>query len=293
MPSYYSVFQYLPDPVAGERINFGVIVFGEKGVKSRFLVDWRRVRCFADGRVDFLQEFVKDWQRTSSPQNKLPGLPWKVTIDEKYIRETVASWGGSIQITEPRGSLAKNEDELLNTLTQRFLKEPGHTRRAFRTRSTAASIAYRGLDAVVRDKLGDASEGVLKRDHEVKGKLERHQLDVCLTVDGVNTIDIPEGYVACAHALSFEGPDSRERHDQTSLSYFAFEDIRREYPGLPLGMLVLPPKGKSKDYDRASWLFKGLNAEIIVEEAYPEWARYVSDMIPKFIVSDIAHRQAV
>ncbi len=46
MASFYTVVQYVPDPVTDERVNIGVIVAAEDTVQSRFLSNWRRVKQF-------------------------------------------------------------------------------------------------------------------------------------------------------------------------------------------------------------------------------------------------------
>src|SRR5579885_3191655 len=40
MASFYTVVQYVPDPVADERINAGVIVFSRDRVAARFVKNW-------------------------------------------------------------------------------------------------------------------------------------------------------------------------------------------------------------------------------------------------------------
>jgi len=37
MASYYSIIQYVPNPIANERINIGVLIFDEKEIKVNFL----------------------------------------------------------------------------------------------------------------------------------------------------------------------------------------------------------------------------------------------------------------
>ena len=62
MTSHYSIVQYVPDPIADERINVGVIATGENGtVRVRFLGHWQRVHQFGRGDVSFLQEFARYW----------------------------------------------------------------------------------------------------------------------------------------------------------------------------------------------------------------------------------------
>ena len=59
MASRYSVIQYVPNPIADERINIGVLAFNEQVVKVHFLSRWDRVRDFGQVKdIDFLQNFA-------------------------------------------------------------------------------------------------------------------------------------------------------------------------------------------------------------------------------------------
>jgi hypothetical protein len=45
MPARYSVIQYLPDPATDERINFGVLAFGDGDhLYARFVRNWSFLR---------------------------------------------------------------------------------------------------------------------------------------------------------------------------------------------------------------------------------------------------------
>lgn len=58
MVSRYSVIQYVPDAIANERINIGVLVFDEQVVRVKFLSKWNRVVHFApNSDISFLMDF--------------------------------------------------------------------------------------------------------------------------------------------------------------------------------------------------------------------------------------------
>ena len=50
MPSRYSIIQYVPNPIADERIHIGVLAFDENLVKVSFLKNWQRVKDFGGDR---------------------------------------------------------------------------------------------------------------------------------------------------------------------------------------------------------------------------------------------------
>ncbi len=68
MASRYSIIQYVPNPIADERINIGIVAFNDQLVKTRFVKSWKRVRCFAtdESDIDYLQEFTANMQKLAS-----------------------------------------------------------------------------------------------------------------------------------------------------------------------------------------------------------------------------------
>lgn len=73
MSAYYTVVQYVPDPVTDERVNIGVIAFDRGVVRSRFLRNWRRIQQFGSENLAFIKEFVQRVLRSSSLEVPLPG----------------------------------------------------------------------------------------------------------------------------------------------------------------------------------------------------------------------------
>src|SRR6266700_2867713 len=51
MPTTYTVVQYVPDPIADERLNVGVIAVSGGRARSRFLTNWRRAERFGNASV--------------------------------------------------------------------------------------------------------------------------------------------------------------------------------------------------------------------------------------------------
>ena len=51
MATFYSVIQFVPDPVADERMNAGVVVFGNGRILVRFVENWGRLQRFSNQDV--------------------------------------------------------------------------------------------------------------------------------------------------------------------------------------------------------------------------------------------------
>ena len=60
MAAFYSVIQFVPDPVADERINAGVVVFDGEKVRAHFIDNWGRLQRFGNKDVGFLKQFARE-----------------------------------------------------------------------------------------------------------------------------------------------------------------------------------------------------------------------------------------
>src|SRR5215216_2591135 len=129
MPAFYTVVQYVPNPIADERINVGVVVFADGQLRSRFLRDWGRVSRFAQEEIGYVREFA-DWVGDAAVQSAvglvtaaLPGFSPPFRADEQTIRRIAEEWSNSIQLTAPQPSL-EDPDTLLQSMAQTHLREP-------------------------------------------------------------------------------------------------------------------------------------------------------------------------
>src|SRR4051794_19732972 len=115
MPAFYSVVRYVPDVVANERLNIGVLVFGDGRVRSQFLENWSRVRSFGAENIGFLKAFACDVAKMS----------------EEDVRRISETWMHSIQLTQPAGSLFSPNDLLVDA-AGRFLRQSESVGREYR-----------------------------------------------------------------------------------------------------------------------------------------------------------------
>jgi Protein of unknown function (DUF3037) len=262
MPSYYSVVQYVPDPVADERINVGVIVFGDGVVRSRFLRSWRRVQALSGTDVTFLREFVGAVATWAPEQRDLPGIAEVREVTGSALRAMAGHWINSIQFSEPRASLAA-PDAVMADIAARFLKEPTPRRRGFRDRRAAAQAAYIQLRAALQQVAGPQTHAVLARYVKVAGRFDEHRFDI--SVQNGRTI-------LAAQGLSFEVPASRELEKEVDAVAWAIDDVHRAAESPALAVVALPPKSRSRVFDRAVNVFRGLGATVVQEDEIGAWA---------------------
>lgn len=167
MSAHYTIVQYVPDPTADERVNFGVITWDDEQALSRFVGDWRRVKAFGGEDVRFLKEFARSISEKTSGALRLPELGDEIQL--QALKKMVAEWSYSIQFTDPRGSL-KNAEALLGEVSGLFLRElPKPVRRHARTRKAAVRIAHDSLFTAIQERAADEVEEIVKRNETVEG----------------------------------------------------------------------------------------------------------------------------
>lgn len=266
MASFYTIVRYVPDPIADERTNIGVIVFGEGQVRSRFITNWQRAQSLGGEDLSFLKSFGRLVQQAASAQKPLlPDIP---SWSEEVVKRIAGRWHNSIQISEPRGSL-KSPDALLKEVTDLYLRLNTRPRKtgSYQTKRTAVTRGRRSIAAAVERRFGPgAAEGLLQGNKSVPGKFDQHAFDIVLK-NGT--------YLLAAQGLSFQLPDPSSIDTEIEVTAWAIDDVHKQYPTLPLAVLAVPPLSHSSKFDRAEKIFRGLGAELITvwgDDALTDWA---------------------
>jgi len=263
-PSHYTVVQYLPNPLSGERLNVGLIAWGGGRIAARFIEDWRRVHNFGGEDIEFIRDFARRVEEATDDQSTLAGLGDARRFDEEHLRKIVGTWMHSIQLSEPRTSL-KTPTELLDELVPVFLRSV-HRRagKKLRDRRSAAAMVAHSLWACVTQVTGKAPQDLFKRNHAIKGKLDQHAFDAVIANGRP---------LFAAHGLSFEIAETRILGLEVDATAFAITDVRAAHPKFPLAVLTLPPIRKSTLFDKAQKVFGGLDAEVVEsQEKMDKWA---------------------
>lgn len=275
MPSYYTVVQYVPDPIIDERINIGVIVAGEGRLRSRFLQNWRRVRSFGAENIAFLQDFANQLTKAGDAGVVQTGESGVWRLDEEALKRMAWRWINSIQFTPPLASL-DDPDKLISDLASRFLHQQQRVRPALRTKRTAVKIAVHGIEAALMRHVGDKAQELVKRDRPVEGQFARHQFDVA----------VENGKLFCAvQGLSFEVKDPESLSTQLGDMYWAIDDVRKRDKGLPLAVVTLPPKTEPRQYREARRIFRGLGASVVAEDEVERWATDIAKRAAKELLA--------
>jgi len=238
MAQYYSVVQFVPNPLTDERVNIGVIVFDDSGQRdSRFLENWSRVSSFG-GHAPALQAVAREIAEAALT----PGS----------VEEMSARWRHSVQLTAPRASLAPMNrllDDMSETmLVQRPKRSPNQAKlqvvRAART-SFERAFANLGRDQDISvDPRGD-----------VVGLHATHEVD--LTVSNGHLL-------LAAKAVSFARKPGRDIERDISATAWTIEDLRQGAQNFTVAVLVAPPDDtKRADFREGARLFRDLQAEVL------------------------------
>lgn len=121
--TFYCILQYVPYPIANERINIEVLVFNDRDIKFQALKNWKRVHNFGKENLDFLYDFVERMHEWNKKGLLFPGDDKLHLSRMERMRELSNSWMNSIQFTQPHPSLA-SIDKLLMDIVEDFLIEP-------------------------------------------------------------------------------------------------------------------------------------------------------------------------
>ena len=277
MPAKYSVIQYVPDPIADERVNIGVVVFDKYNVLVRFLKRWTRVKRFARiVDVEFLERFASECIEAASPDLLLPSFERFPKLDGERILTMAHSWRNSIQLTEPRGSI-KSVDDLLSEMATRFLVEQNRTTRDYRDKQAAARIVRAKIRVLLNERFGPTEAKTL--------------LDTDGSLDGANTFHHFDAVVRngapyfAVDALSFELPRATNLDLQINAKAFSLVDVLANRPKLPIGIFTLPPTNAQTPlaslYHETVKTYTSIGVNILTEDTVTGWTKDMLNLIPR------------
>jgi hypothetical protein len=272
MASKYSVIQYVPDPIADERINFGVLAFDDQTVRVEFLHHWDRVRCFSKTDTSFLHDFAKQMKESAESGLLFPSDKANNEIPPHERLESFALESmNSIQFTQPRASL-RDVESLIENVTAKFLVDKPKVKSNGRDRQYAARITT----SKIREAFNEYFSANNKKwkdyfKHDLSGQKGKHDFDV-VVANGTP-------YLA-AHGISFEVQVNQLLIESV---YWRVDDIKEQMPDFPIAVIALPPKHDSGDrqdrkrlenlYQKSTEILRGMNTQVLDESEVEPWAK--------------------
>jgi hypothetical protein len=263
MASFYTVIQFVPDPVADERINAGVIVFDGERVRTHFTENWGRLQRFGNKDVGFLKQFAREL--TERCRDGLLGG----RVTEEAIREMAKTWKSSIQLTPPRGSLLDLE-ALLRDAEDRFLAHDSRASTRPFTRHHMKKFAIEAALLAFVQKGGPEARRLVKRDFSIAGEVEDHPFSLAIA-NGRPLV--------AAEVFSFVGTDQKAQDKDVRAMAWAFGDVRKRHSNLTLAALVLRGEEPTPAFDDAQKIFGSLGVEVVPKDSVDVWADGVADRV--------------
>jgi hypothetical protein len=294
MVSYYTVVHCVPDPFADERMNVGVVVFGDGRVRSRFLRRWDRVEQFAGKEIaayarSFADRFALASKSSSEGevQRPLKGPLAGRRIDEARLRDMMQDASNAVQFSSAQSSL-REPDDLLVELARLFLVEHSTPSHRLRDRRHAAEIAVSSLEAAVQERFNlDSAKKLVKSPYEIAGTVNlSYKVDAAVTNGHV--YDVVE-------AFSFERIDLDQLKSDVINALLGFKDIRDRNKNVGrFDILALRPRKELDDWRQMDQVLaemagacKRAGATLVPNDEAEDWATEVARTIPIDAVSHI------
>lgn len=264
MTSYYSVIKYVPDPIADESINVGVIAFSGSNVKLHISSNLGRAQAFAKKNSNTLIKALSDIQKML-----LAGH-----LSESSIQRLSESWINQVQFTQPRFS-SKSVDELLVDITSMFLlsedveiinRRPG--------KRSAVKLAVDSITSQLRLRFKTSkseARKLIRLDYPAVGKLESHDLDLAI-VNGV----LRTGAVA----INFNQENKSQLRRDIDATAFALEDMRKINKRTPFFVIGFSQVDDQSEMSRAIALFNNWKISIVTENKIPIWSEQLVRDLP-------------
>ncbi len=293
MPSFYSVVHCVPDPFADERINIGVVVFGDGRVRSRFLQRWDRVERFAGKEIAghaqaFARRFVQSAVSSAEgeTQKVIAGPIGVARIDEARLTRMIADMGNTVQFS-PAQSSTLMPGELLDEIARAMLAEGVQQAPRTRDRRHAADLAVNALRSAVTQRFDPLSaDKLVKPQYKISGRVvPTYQVSAAVTNGRV--YDVVE-------AFSFELSDADRLRNEIYQALLGFGDMRALDPEIGrFDVLAIRPRADLQGFqemERAlidvSAACSRAGARLVTDDEADDWAREVVEVVPS---SAIAH----
>lgn len=259
----YSVVQFVPDPIAGEAVNLGVIAWDDGGIKTEVIKDWRRISSFAYSDIGFLRDFVKTFSRLSSNQARLPGLLGDKPLNPADLEQLIEGWKNSIQFTPIRTSM-KSAADLSRDLAKIFIKTKTPIRRKF-VKSKAVKFATGVFYELFESRVGINVEKYVFNGEPIQGKLDSHQFDVVVKNGKL---------ITALDTLSFASQNPKEIIRDIDATAWKLQDVKKKYKLVPL--CVMAVKSDLADVHvitKARAIFSELDTKLVEQSELKNWVR--------------------
>lgn len=257
--TFYTLLQLVPNPMADERINLGVIAYNEEKTVCSFIRDFRRVKVLSGYRdTSFFEDLFNSLEKAAESGSLRP----------QRLEQMVREWSHALQFTPARPS-ALPPEELAEKAKGLFLFEYQPKKRDVRDRRAAIHLAYRA----VKQGLPPDRAKVVKRGQTVPGAITEHHFSLA-AVNG--------RILFAAEGMSFEGREDVELKREVDAVAWKLDDVQKAQSVPHLAVIVLPPKSESAAYEKAVAIYNRLGATVVTEDRIAEWGRQMQTLLVRY-----------
>jgi hypothetical protein len=269
MLSRYTIFQYVPDLISGERINFGIAAYDEREIEVRFISRWSRVRQFAGKDVAFLKDFADRIRESADASALLTDVGEIRRLDHELITRMAARWKRSIQVTEPRVSTLSCH-RLADQIEAKVLRSGAGETKSGGLRKVAQQAVVHGVRAAVSavdDVVDGNARDLVKTSAVLRGELTDNRFDAVVQ-NGTP--------ILAAHGISFQGTSDGHAANAVNAISFMLADVRHRLKDIPLALVALPPRiDVTGEYERALEICRQIKVDVVGPGDVEQWARPV------------------
>jgi len=268
MAAFFSIVRFVPDSVANEAVNIGLLVASGTRVEVRTLSDWDRVKHFAGAAWREARRLVEELEQ--DPKTFL-GLTQVDVADD--LRAATARWTRALQFSDVRASLDTLDGVMTSLEPMVLVGQRGDMLPLQSRRVVVVRTVYRAMSSAFELRFERKARGLVKQHARVSGHRTSHKLDV-----GVVNGSIYAG----AFALSFSTVQPERQWKDTDAVAFAVDDLRATGLSAPLCVVTDVPScdGAEEAYRRADHLFAGMEIERVAVQNVDEWARRAITSVP-------------
>jgi hypothetical protein len=187
------------------------------------------------------------------------------------IRRWAGSWRNSIQFTQPRSSVHAPE-ALLQESVNLFLSEPALGAERPRGHQQVVALTKTGVRVAVKSYVGSASEKLTQENYEVPGIRQRKPFFDVAVANGLPYLAV--------QAVSLEVRGNRLLHNALDAIAWSIADTREIMPILPMGVVMLPPREGSPDFEALNSIqheraieYEELGATVLPPDSVEDWAK--------------------
>lgn len=262
----YSAIRFVPDPVRGEFVNFGVIVGSDETGEwdLRVAGNQKRARRLDDnGVLPALLQFTNEIGQRVDRSEDAALIQNDVALSEAWLTKIWEEYNNVVQLSRPAPIAASSIEDALATAFTKLVVDPETSTLTYKRKTTAVSALRRAyVDA-----------GIRKGSHLLEStavRVDKHVEDFDFAVANGKVLQLSQ-------AWSFQLPNQKELSESVKAFAWTVEHLRKsggvaltaqgnqiDVPhDVEVAALYIPPRGEHGAFDEAVDAFREVSVELV------------------------------